>query len=117
MDDQDFLGRAEHFARRLAGAGKRLDEASFGLLVRILGGVNDALVRRGGAVDVPLAESERRLLTPQLGRELQALLGALGPAAPAERLCAETTRTPPPSALRPPPDIPERTDTCEGDGP
>ena len=79
MSDQDFLARTERFARRLAELGLRLDEDSFALLLRILHGVNQALVHHSRSVDVPFGPGDRELFTSELGRELETLMDLLGP--------------------------------------
>ncbi|MGW7008954.1 hypothetical protein ACWGCW_40890 [Streptomyces sp. NPDC054933] len=79
MSDQDFLARTERFARHLAELGLRLDKDSFALLLRILGGVNEALVQRSRSVDIPFGPGDKELFTSELGRELETLMELLGP--------------------------------------
>ncbi|WP_055551761.1 hypothetical protein [Streptomyces sp. NBRC 110028] len=83
MDEEQFLERAQQFALHLAELQSRLDPASYDLLLRILHGVNEAIVGRssGGAtgIDVPVTALDRDLFTPALGRELAELTSLLGP--------------------------------------
>ncbi|MFF7651254.1 hypothetical protein ACFZCY_15590 [Streptomyces sp. NPDC007983] len=83
MDEEQFLERAKQFALHLAELQSRLDPASYDLLLRILHGVNEAIVGRssGGAtgIDVPFTALDRDLFTPALGRELAELTSLLGP--------------------------------------
>ncbi|MDF3287813.1 hypothetical protein [Streptomyces silvisoli] len=78
MSDQDFLARTERFARHLAELGLRLDKESFALLLRILHGVNQALVHHSRSVDIPFGPGDRKLFTNELGRELETLMDLLG---------------------------------------
>ncbi len=78
MSDQDFLARTERFARHLADLGLRLDNESFALLLRILHGVNQALVHHSRSVDIPFGPDDRKLFTSELGRELETLMDLLG---------------------------------------
>jgi hypothetical protein len=79
MSDQDFTARTERFARHLAELGLRLDKESFALLLRILHGVNQALVHHSRSVDIPFGPGDRELFTNELGRELGTLMDLLGP--------------------------------------
>ncbi len=79
MSDEEFLARTEQFARHLGELGRRWDEQPFALLLRILGGVNDALSRRSQTVDVPFGPGDKELFTAEFGRELETLMGLLGP--------------------------------------
>ncbi|MFI0776685.1 hypothetical protein [Streptomyces sp. NPDC021212] len=83
MDEEQFVERARQFALHLAELQSRLDPASYDLLLRILHGINDAIVGRsaGGptGIDVPFTALDRDLFTPALGRELAELTSLLGP--------------------------------------
>ncbi|MGW3568166.1 hypothetical protein ACWDSL_30675 [Streptomyces sp. NPDC000941] len=87
MDEEHFLERAKQFAHRLAELQNRLDPDSYDLLLRILRGINDAIVHRrdggsdsgGGSVDVEFSPRDQDRFTPALGRELEELTSLLGP--------------------------------------
>lgn len=82
MDEEHFLERAKQFALHLAELQSRLDPASYDLLLRILHGINDAIVGRSSGstgIDVPFTAVDRDLFTPALGRELAKLTSLLGP--------------------------------------
>ncbi|NUS89317.1 MAG: hypothetical protein HOY75_43115 [Streptomyces sp.] len=86
MDEEHFLERAKQFAHRLAELQNRLDPDSYDLLLRILRGINDAIVHRrdggsdrGGSVDVAFSPRDQDRFTPALGRELEELTSLLGP--------------------------------------
>ncbi|HZG04730.1 MAG TPA: hypothetical protein VE546_14350 [Streptomyces sp.] len=67
---------------------ERLDPAAFALFLRVVGGVNAALRRQGGHVDVELTPQERDLFVAELQHELVALLGLLG--FPGDRITTDT---------------------------
>ncbi|MES4904031.1 MULTISPECIES: hypothetical protein [unclassified Streptomyces] len=86
MDEEHFLERAKQFAHRLAELQSRLDPDSYDLLLRILRGINDAIVHRrdgdsGGvdSVDVAFSPRDQDRFTPALGQELTELTSLLGP--------------------------------------
>jgi hypothetical protein len=83
MDEEHFLERAKQFAQRLAELQNRLDPDSYDLLLRILRGINDAIVHHrdsdGDGVDVPFSPRDQDRFTPALGRELTELTSLLGP--------------------------------------
>jgi len=64
--------------RQLALLAERLDPEAFAVLLKVMSGVNKALAQRDGHIDVALTSEERALLTPQLQREVVALLEAAG---------------------------------------
>ncbi|MDW6058410.1 hypothetical protein SAZ11_10375 [Streptomyces sp. FXJ1.4098] len=85
MDEEHFLERAKQFAHRLAELQYRLDPDSYDLLLRILRGINDAIVHRrdggsdSGSVDVAFSPRDQDRFTPALSRELEELTSLLGP--------------------------------------
>lgn len=64
--------------QQLALLAERLDPESFALLLKVMSGVNRALAGSDRRIDVELTPEERELLTPQLQREVVALLEAAG---------------------------------------
>ncbi|MGY0056048.1 hypothetical protein ACWY4P_05720 [Streptomyces sp. LZ34] len=81
MDEEHFLERAKQFAHRLAELQNRLDPDSYDLLLRILRGINDAIVHRGDGdgIDVAFSPRDQDRFTPALGQELAELTSLLGP--------------------------------------
>ncbi|MDJ1133225.1 hypothetical protein [Streptomyces iconiensis] len=60
--------------QRLRELAQRLDQPSFALLLKVLGGVNAAFAHRNEEVAIDLTEEERALYTPELQGELVTLL-------------------------------------------
>ncbi|MDX3230482.1 hypothetical protein [Streptomyces sp. ME19-01-6] len=83
MDEEHFLERAKQFAYRLAELQNRLDPDSYDLLLRILRGINDAIVHRrhgdSDGINVAFSPRDQDRFTPALGRELAELTSLLGP--------------------------------------
>ncbi|GAA0452795.1 hypothetical protein ACFQ2B_30835 [Streptomyces stramineus] len=79
MNDQNFLERTKQFARCMAELHTTLDPESYALLLRILKGLNEAIVHRGSGVDLPFSPREKELFTPEFGQVLTKLAGFLGP--------------------------------------
>jgi hypothetical protein len=78
MNEQDFLERGKEFAHYLAALQDRLEPDSYALLLRMLRGLNDAIAQGPGGVAIRFSPDERRLLTPELGREFATLAMMLG---------------------------------------
>jgi hypothetical protein len=78
MNEQDFLERGKEFAHYLAVLQDRLEPDSYALLLRMLRGLNDALVQGPGGVAIQFSPDERKLLTPELGQEFAKLAMMLG---------------------------------------
>lgn len=64
--------------QQLALLAERLDPESFALLLKVMSGVNRALAGSDRRIDVELTPEERALLTPQLQRDVVALLETAG---------------------------------------
>lgn len=81
MDEEHLLERAKQFAHRLAELRNRLDPDSYDLLLRILRGINDAIVHRtdGDSVNVEFSPQDQDRFTPAFGQELAELTSLLGP--------------------------------------
>ncbi|MER7790541.1 hypothetical protein [Streptomyces sp. NPDC097640] len=83
MDEEHFLERAKQFAYRLAELQNRLDPDSYDLLLRILRGINDAIMHRSDgvsdSVDVEFSPQDQDRFTPAFGEELAELTSLLGP--------------------------------------
>jgi hypothetical protein len=79
MNDQNFLERTKRFALYMAELHTSLDPESYALLLRVLQGLNEAIVHRESGVDLPFSARERELFTPEFGRVLTKLAGYLGP--------------------------------------
>ncbi|MCD9141369.1 hypothetical protein [Streptomyces albireticuli] len=79
MNDQNFLERTRQLALCMAELHTSLDPESYALLLRILQGLNEAIVHRDTGVDLPFSPREKELFTPEFGRVLKKLAGYLGP--------------------------------------
>lgn len=79
MNDQNFLERTRRLALCMAELHTSLDPESYALLLRILQGLNEAIVHRDTGVDLPFSAREKELFTPEFGRVLEKLAGFLGP--------------------------------------
>ncbi|MDT0546411.1 MULTISPECIES: hypothetical protein [Streptomyces] len=79
MDEEHFLERAKQFAYRLAELRNRLDPDSYDLLLRILRGINDAILHRTDGIEVPFSPRDQDRFTPAFGQELAELTSLLGP--------------------------------------
>lgn len=90
--DPEGAGGDEDAARlrvweHLADLAERLDPDSFQLFLKVLSGVNEAFARRDRRVEIKLSPQDMELYTPQLQRELTALMEKAS--FPANRIVAE----------------------------